>query len=626
MAKTKTKKISIEKIHKDYKRSGRFNSKWKKEAKEDIEFVLGDQWDEKVKNDVEKQGRPALTLNIIQPIVRLVSGYQRDSRSSIKAYPEGGEDQLTSEVVTKLLKNVIKNSDAEDVVSEAFETCLTARGKAFIEPYLDYTYDLLNGKMMFNVLDGWQIRFDSNSVKYDLSDARFVIKEKPLTEDEIIELHPEKERKIEEGINLPMEDDAGVSKEDNFLESGQDYPGTDEMDKDLPITPEEKTFKYIIYYYKKYVDQHLAVDVNKNLAQMFKTEKKALRFLKVGSKGDLTKGQKIIPKKIPEIWQVASVGQVILDDSRAESYPAWRGYPIIPLFGWYSSVGKRVLKREDLAYQGIASSLKDPQTEKNKRRSQSLHIVNAVANRGWLTEEGSWVDINKVAQFGSKAGVNLEYKKGRPMPKQLEPGNIPSAHIYFEEKSEEDIKIISGVNADMLSVEDKNTSGRAIALRQRQGVRILKPLLDNVVKSQKLLVKYIVSQLSEIYTVDKALRVLGSEFITKHFRKSEQDPIELVMGKAGEFVEGILNDGELVNYDISIGQGLESPTERYAQYNSLLELAEKGLPIPPQILVEYSDIPESAKQEILSAVQSAPQPEPGPGQNRPRRKSKGVPQ
>ena len=495
-------------------------------------------------------------------------------------------------------------------------TCITARGKAFIEPYIDYTYDLLNGKLQFNVLDGWQIRIDPSSIKYDLSDARYVIKEKNLDKDALLELFPEAEKKIEEGINMPISEDDGTVDEDRLLEANEDYPSTEAMDKEFPQDDDEKTYKYIEYFFKRYRTQYLAIDAELNIAQFFPTREEAKKHLiaqrQLPEGSELAEGQKVIPKNLPEIWVTCCVGQMILDERLSDAFPLWRGYPILPLFGWYSSVGKRVLKREDLAYQGLASSLKDPQVEKNKRRSQALAIVNSITNRGWLAEEGTWVKPELVQKQGSTPGVTLEYKKGKPAPRELEPGNLPQSHIYFEEKSEEDIKLISGINPDMLSVEDKTTSGRAIALRMQQGLKILKPLFDNLVWTQELLGKYMVSQLSELYTIDKALRVLGAEFIEKNFRRNETDTPEIIAGLAGEFLKNLLNDPDLCNYDISIGEGLESPTERYAQYAGMLELAGNGIFIPPQILIQYSDIPQDAKKQIIAA-QSGLVPEPEAG-------------
>ena len=613
-------KLTIEKITKDYRIASRFDSRWRKEAKEDLEFCLGDQWEKDIKDKIEQEGRPALTLNIIQPLVRLVAGYQRESRSSIKAYPEGGEDALASEIVTRLLRKVADKSKMEYVISETFETAAITRGKAFIEPYIDYTYNLLHGELKFNVLDGWQVKIDPNSVNYDLSDARYVFKEKKLTEDELKELFPDKEKEIEEAKNTKMPDEEPVD-EDKLLEADQDYPYTNQMDNDLlDKEAEEETHQYIEYYYKKYITKYLAIDTQRNLAELFDSEKEAKKALlsavnaelkaqKVYSAKnkikELEDEQKVIKRNIPEIWVACVLGQTILDERLSDTYPQWKSYPVIPYFAWYYPVAKKVLKRSDLAYQGLAAGLKDPQREKNKRRSQALHIINSIANSGWLTEEGAWVDEKKVEKFGATPGVNLEYKKGATKPERMYPSNIPQAHIVFEEKSEEDIKTISGINADMLAVEDKTTSGRAIALRQQIGLRLLKPLFDNLVLTQEILGKYIVYNLAQVYTVDKALRVLGGEFIDKSFRKNPQDPPELIKAAAANFISNILNDYELCDYDISIGEGMESPTERYAQFSTLMEMAEKGIPIPPNVLIEYSDIPEGAKKEINAMIQQA---------------------
>ncbi len=607
------KKVTIETIKKNYRRSRRFDNKWRKQAEEDLRFCLGEQWDKQDKETVEKKGRPALTLNIIQPNIRLITGFQRESRSSIKAYPEGREDELASEIATKLLKNVHKRSHLDMIISEAFETSLMARGKAFIEPYIDYTYDLLNGTMQFNVLDGWNIRIDPNSVKYDLSDARYIIKERKLTEDDMAALFPDKEDLIKEIKNLAFSDNDEIPDEDSILEENEDYPKTQDMDKSRLGEDEEDTFKFIEYFYKKWISHYLAIDVKHNIAQMFPTKKQAEAHLIEARQAErpnaevksLTRGQKVIERKIPQIWVASIIGQTIVEDKVNDAWPNWKGYPFIPYFAWYYSAAKRVLKKEELAYQGFASSLKDPQMEKNKRRSQALHIVNSMASSGWLSEEDSWVKPKDVKHYGSTPGVNLFYKTGKPKPERIQPAIVPQSHIYFEEKSEEDIKLISGVNADMLSVQDKTTSGRALAIRERIGVRILKPLFDNLSFTQELLGKYMVSQLAELYTVDKAIRVLGGDFIDKSFRKNEEDTPEIIMGAASNFIAALLNDQELTNYDIEIGEGLESPTERLAQFLSMLEMAKEGIPIPPQVLIEHSDMPESAKKATLAAMQTS---------------------
>ena len=91
-----------------------------KEAREDLRFALGEQWDQADLDILKNQKRPALTFNIIQPLVFLAIGYQRQSRSSIRAFPEGGEDQIKSEIATRLLKKVQQRTKVENKMSQQF--------------------------------------------------------------------------------------------------------------------------------------------------------------------------------------------------------------------------------------------------------------------------------------------------------------------------------------------------------------------------------------------------------------------------------------------------------------------------------------------------------------------------
>ncbi|WP_333593043.1 hypothetical protein, partial [Aminobacterium mobile] len=54
--------------------------KWREQAKEDIEFYAGQQWNSKDVEKLKEQDRPAITLNKIRSTVNLLSGYQRLNR------------------------------------------------------------------------------------------------------------------------------------------------------------------------------------------------------------------------------------------------------------------------------------------------------------------------------------------------------------------------------------------------------------------------------------------------------------------------------------------------------------------------------------------------------------------
>ena len=57
-----------------YKESSDAWSDWRKQARENYKYYFGDQWKSEVVQSLNAQGRPALTMNKIKPIIRTLSG------------------------------------------------------------------------------------------------------------------------------------------------------------------------------------------------------------------------------------------------------------------------------------------------------------------------------------------------------------------------------------------------------------------------------------------------------------------------------------------------------------------------------------------------------------------------
>ena len=76
-------KIGLGKIREWFQDAVDKSRDWRKEAKEDYRFVSGKQWKNADKEQLEKFGRPAITINKIKPLMNVLSGYQRLNRYDI---------------------------------------------------------------------------------------------------------------------------------------------------------------------------------------------------------------------------------------------------------------------------------------------------------------------------------------------------------------------------------------------------------------------------------------------------------------------------------------------------------------------------------------------------------------
>jgi len=159
----------LQKVYKDLKYSSQRFSKLFTEMDNDFKFVQGEQWEKEDVETLRKQGVKALAINKVKPIIKLITGIERQSKSDFVAFPEGKEDGLVAEIATRLLKNVSKTSDVQRKLSDQFKNGAIC-GAAFLEPYIDYTTDLINGDLKWKKISAKDVYLDPDFKEYDLSD------------------------------------------------------------------------------------------------------------------------------------------------------------------------------------------------------------------------------------------------------------------------------------------------------------------------------------------------------------------------------------------------------------------------------------------------------------------------
>jgi hypothetical protein len=584
------------------------------EFERDYEMSLGKQWDPDDEAELDSIGVLAITINKIQPNIFLLSGLQRQNRSNFTAFPEGEEDTISGEIATKLMQNVMKQTSGQDKISEMFEHSAIC-GEGYLEPYIDYTFDLVNGEMKFRNYSPFWMYPDPDAKEYDFSDGKFFIKITPdLTREQLDELFPDEKSKLDKIQNGKIDFDtlASVSLSPE-VGHNDDYDNAEEMNVD---EFKEKTFDLIDEYYKKNVKKWFVVNTGTGDRATFDSEDEAKAYGRAQKLEGLVDSDDeivIVARFIPEIWHAQVIGKETITDDVAWTYPRWRHFPVFPCKAHWIQAE---IKDSHLLTQGIARSLRGPQIELNKARTLEMRHLNQIPNSGWLAEEDTFKDIDAVQRVGSSPGVVIEYKKGKPIPQRISPSGLSQGHAQIVIENKQDIKEISGINAELLSANESSASGRAIRLRQQQGLVNVQRIMDNLAKTSKIIGNFILSMLGEVYTVKTAMRVLGEAFIQENFGRKQvindqstgfqEAEVDVIDERAArEAVAKVLNDTSLGKYDVAIGEAVNSETVKLANFAILRELAESGLPIPPEVLIDESTLSESSKRKINSITSQA---------------------
>jgi hypothetical protein len=590
-----------------YERCKDYYKGWNDEAEEDTKFALGDQWTDSDRQALADVGRPCLTFNRINPMLSIISGYQRENDARIRVRPEGYEDKLFSDVIDKCFKYIDKTSKMDYKLGFMFDEGTTT-GKGFIEGFISYDDEPIRGQLDWRLIPARQVYVDPDCVEYDLNKgAEFVMKVGKYTRAKLKAMFPKKKNVID---SLEVEQDNPLSEgdKDNYgnrpnstthLRTSDNLRMGEDSDKDALLTLVEEWHK--VYVTKYFVLNRTDDD---NEIQEFKSKDEAQAFADSQGGGD------VFDRQVPQMWVSSMINGELIQDVISPFDPHYNGFPIFRYIAKWSPT----CKDEKIKIQGVVRALKDPQKEKNKSHSQMLHILNTQANTGWIADDNAMSEegFAQLEKMGSVPGVVVKQRPGTNI-REINVKGIPSGQLNREQMADMEFKQVSGVNTDLMGMQGETASGRAIALRIKQAVTILIPQFTNYRLTKEIVGKFVLQMIPHCFDTIKLKKVLGQTYLMTE--KSERYPEGLTDGVLSAFLT-LVKDNK---YDIEITENDKSKTMRSEIFDQLVELAKTpaGQALPPELIIDYMDISDAngikakmAQQRQLMAQQAAQQQRP----------------
>lgn len=558
--------------------------KWRAEALEDYNFVTGKQWTDEELAEFAEQKRPALVINRIKPLVNILCGWQKTNRFDIAFLPRTADDMKLCEIRSGVTKYVFDKCDYETQESYVFRDC-SIGGLGWFHVKYDYDYEIENGKIIVERTDPFSVYVDPESHELDFSDAKFVCCAKWADKDELIQIYPDKAEAIENNYSLydPIE------KESN------DKVYVDPM----WYNSELKKVRVIECWYKEHSTQTFFYTADGQKIPYTEETQEQINLLI--SQNTVANYQDI---PVTKIRCCTFFDKTLLEDIES---PYQHGqFPYIPMVYHYYGCGDTPA--------GFVRSLKDPQKELNKRRMQTLHILNTTANGGGFAEEGA-MSPEQFEEFEKKNNIPGHFNKVMPggISKILErePKAPPAGIIQAEQQATSDLISISGINENLLGTDiPSGSSGRAIELKQKQAVTHLSVIFDALRTAKKKLAFILWGStgrkglIPQFYTAEKIYRIEsenGQQFVPVNQQVAMQDPL------AGVVMQTV-NDLSVGDFDIVVSDVESSTTQRRAQALMFTDAASK-LGLPPQVamqpMLELYDIPK--RDEILAQYQQMQQ-------------------
>ncbi len=520
---------------------------WIEAAHTDFKHAIDNPISEADRQKLRDENREILHFPVLRRIVKLITGYERRNRLTLKIGPaEGSDDQVASQL-TGIIMPLMENSRGHEVVSDAFEMGSLITGANLIEPYFDRRGDIQFARKFYN-----KFLLDPNFTRRDLMDCRYIIIHEPDMAGEAIKtLIPGGESKIDEilkspesGTSLPFSGTYGRGSVDKGTLS-YFWERTTKKVELVGLTTTGETF--IWKGTKKALKEHV-----QRYRGNFRTWSDQLETVKLTV---LVNGQ--------EVWSGDDPNEI--DD-----------YPYVFMGGYFYP------EYDDAAVklQGIIRPLRDCGREIDKRLSKILDIIDSQVQSGLMAEVGALVDKNDIHASGQGRGIFINEDKFERVQK-IPSGDIPPGLFQLNNDLQGLINQIAGVNESMFGTEEMKAqaSGYLLKLRQGAGLVSLSDLFDHKGDTLKQLGFKLIKMVQANYSRQKVQRILGKPVAPKFFTD------------------------DLARYDLVPQEGILTATQQQMYYAELRDLKEKGAPIPWKYILEQSQ--GQMKEELLKAIDQA---------------------
>jgi hypothetical protein len=587
----------LERIKNLYDDAIAYDREWQVNAQEAFGFRDGwGQWEKTEKDILAEERRPALTLNICKAHIDLIKGLNEDIKQRYVATPVGVEDGFLCEVLNNVVYWLYQKNDFESEEDNAYESALIS-GRGWVA--MDYDINEMNMseiKITMTSVPVHEIRYDPAARKRDLSDASYIIHDRWLSLEDFAIKYPKFERKAREAFMTEAWPHYHLI--DNLTpESGEflNHDINDESDYSDPLDvsyfdSKKKQIRVCHMEYWKYVKKyHVYEPVSGKLSPV---QMPWDNFKAAYEKAFPGRPLKYETTTVKEVWWVQFCGEEILYHGKSPiKYP---GFSIVPCFLFGD-----VSRRKGYHF-GVVELMKDPQREINKRSSQVLNLFNQQVQPGVYAEARAFANLDQAEQSLKESGSMTLLQDGAISQKRFMERTVPtfpSAILQMGEYAREMTRHITGINPDLLGMNDKRQeAGIVVQLRQQQGMAILKPVFKayNVMKQEifKRLVAIVMSHMPS----EQIQKILG-----------EPGRYQIKNGVIVDQTSGLqanLRNVLDVGYDIDTEPESASLTQSALELATFMEMGKNGIPMDPKVLISKTNIATSEKLSWIAYIEN----------------------
>ncbi len=488
-------------------------------------------------------------FNLLQQPVNMITGYQRQHRKQINFIPTEGSDTQTTDQYNKLMTHCCNVGGIHEQFSRACEQSAIT-GMVLLQPYLDYTSgDPAQGELKVKLWEYNSFLCDPYARAYDFSDSQFIWCQEYISKKEAEARFPDKMNMVAPMAGTPQRYGSFYFLPENYNMARNDL----------------MVLSYVWYKWKK--KKKRLYSRTRNQFFDFAGGQEQMDAILYGIE-DMEEVEVEVPT-----WKLA----VVLNDQlmfQGDNPLGFDECPFIPVLWNYEPH----INYYDLRVRGLVRTMRDSNYLLNRRIILNHDISETTINAGWKRKVGAVANEDNLKKSGQ--GWDVLINEGYELTdcEKIIPTEVPASDMALADQLQSLIFGTSGVNLENWSAQDMTqASSLTVMLKQAANLMVLQKYFDQW---------------------DFSLKTLGDVMLKIILNNWEPGKIALIIN---EEPSPFFYSKIFAKYQVTVEEGILTPTQQYQEYQAWLELNQQlGGIIPPEKLAAKAPI--QGKKELMEIL------------------------
>jgi hypothetical protein len=576
--------IRVKEIRGQWQRWSDARKNWDTQAREDIDFYLGNHFSESEMIALAERNQSAMPVDRLYSAIEQFKAIITSKPPKFTAIAREDSDTKLANVWKTLLEYIWDISDGDETFKQVIHD-YAVTGLGYFYSYIDNDADYGKGEVKFTYIDPFRVTVDPNARSRWFDDASGIMLSTIFTKRQLLDLYPQL-GEVQEG------EEKAIIEELDTLGNEEDYPASTNAQAKERFTPdivkdydtfETAKYRLIESFSKIKVPYYRMVNMESKQEKILDENRLALVMQD-------KKTAMLVEKGVIDFVQVMQtrikltccVGQVVLYERILDTDV----YPIVPVPNIWTNTPYP-----------MSDIRKNKDFQRFLNKTVSLITSHAQASSGLklLVPLGAVQDMEQLERDWANPNATIEYDSSLGEPHFPSPQPLASSILQLPQMIEKYIDLNMGIFEMMQgNTEVAPRTSSATMMLEDFGQRRSKSKLRDIEGSLKRLGRVIYNLAKSHYDFKKTIRIAQPNNDIDEYTINKR----LYDDKTKELMS-IENDVSVGQFDVRVIGNSTMPSNKWGEWNVYMEAYQAGL-IDRQEALKKTEIFD--KQGILQRM------------------------